>query len=159
MSLRQDFAIWDSCSASKNSWSTPCSSDGKGSSQPMGRFCSRFGGEGSGSHCERAVDLFKGREYSFHVEVSERNSSGTGWHASIIDEFSGNESEIGTLFVHADPKAPAPAGSTIGGYGGLTTAVCSTCQHVRNRTEPTDPQPYGGISFMEYFLGVSHIIL
>jgi len=64
----------------------------------MGRFCSRFGGEGSGSHCERAVDLFKGREYSFHVEVSERNSSGTGWHASIIDEFSGNESEIGALF-------------------------------------------------------------
>ena len=57
----------------------------------MGRFCSRFGGEGSGSHCERAVDLFKGREYSFHVEVSERNSSGTGWHASIIDEFSAQD--------------------------------------------------------------------
>ena len=57
--------------------------------------------------------------------------------------------------MHADPKAPAPAGSTVGGYGGLTTAVCSTCQHMRNRTEPTDPQPYGGISFMEYFLGGS----
>lgn len=150
-----DFAIWDSCAGSKNKWNQPCSTAG-GSSQPMdARYCSRFGNEGSGSHCgRRGIELFKGREYSFHVELSMRNSTGAAWTASMVDEYAGNETEIGTLFVTTDPTNPPPAGS-IEGYGGLTTAVCSTCPHMRNRTEPTDPDPYGGISFQEYFLGGS----
>jgi hypothetical protein len=151
-----DFAIWDSCPQSKNSWSTPCSRTGAGSSQPMTEHCTRFGGEGTGSHCERSgVELLRGREYSYHVEMSMSNASGAAWTASIIDEFDGNETQIGTLFVRPDPTNPPPAASRIGGYGGLTTAVCSTCTHMRNRTEPTDPSPYGGISFQEYFLGGS----
>jgi hypothetical protein len=124
----------------------------------MASSCSRFGNEGSGAHCGKSgVGLLQGREYSFHVEMSMCNRSGTAWSASMIDEFDGNETFIGTLFVHADPTNPPPEGSTVGGYGGLTTAVCNTCAHMRNRTEPTDGfgSGYGGISFQEYFLGGS----
>ena len=142
-----DFAVWDSSGLGKVSSFT---------SQPMGPFCSRFGNEGTGAHCERAVDLFKGREYSYHVELSMLNASGAAWSASIVDEYTGNESSIGQVFLHTDPAHAPPTGSKIQvGYGGLTTAVCDTCPHMRNRTEPTDPLPYGGISFMEYFLGGS----
>eukprot|EP01052_Picozoa_sp_SAG31_P074056 SAG31_NODE_33134_length_347_cov_1.032258_1_plen_70_part_10 len=70
----------------------------------MTPHCTRFGGEGTGSHCGRSgVGLVRGREYTFHVEVSMQNASGTAWSASVIDEHSGNETFIGTLFVRPDP--------------------------------------------------------
>lgn len=137
-----DFAIWDSSNISKSSQAMPVPG------------CGRFGGEGTGSHCEQDVDLLKGREYSYHIELSMRNASGSAWTASVVDEYTGNETVIGTLFVHTDPAHPPPAGSKISGYGGLTAGMTSPRKTVPKK-EPVDPDSYGGISFMEYYLGGS----
>ena len=135
-----DYAIWDSNATSKSSQPM---NDGLPSPQ-----CERFGGEGTGAHCGRGVDLFKGHEYSYHIELTVQNASGAGWSASIVDEYTGKETKIGGLFLHNNELTPH--GSDVSGYGRLSTA-----SHVSPSTAPV-VTPVGGISFMEYYMYNDH---
>ena len=127
-----DFAIWDSNASSK-------------SSQPAAANCQRFGNEGTGANCGAVVDFKRGREYSFHVELAMKNSSGAGWAVSIVDEWSGNETRYGQIFIR-DVLGSRAAPDSVGGCGRLSTVA-----HVSPSVVPT-AAAVGAISFQEYYL-------
>jgi hypothetical protein len=44
-----------------------------------GDGCSRFGGEGTGSHCMVGVPPVEGLTYNFKVSMSGQNATGAMW--------------------------------------------------------------------------------
>eukprot|EP01064_Diplonema_japonicum_P022815 TRINITY_DN3300_c4_g1_i1.p1 TRINITY_DN3300_c4_g1~~TRINITY_DN3300_c4_g1_i1.p1 ORF type:complete len:316 (+),score=53.53 TRINITY_DN3300_c4_g1_i1:40-948(+) len=79
-----DFAIWDVNGTVKNS-------------KPLGK-CSRFGGEGEGSHCETTQIIKTGREYKFAVTKTFENSTGVAWGVTFLDVEAGVVHQAGSLF-------------------------------------------------------------
>ena len=86
-----DFAIWDSNGTSRNSH--PDNDDGS-------QRCARFGGEGTGAHCETALPLHVGRAYEVAFYQVSANASGVTWAASL------NGVEMGRLFWNEDEAGP-----------------------------------------------------
>lgn len=74
-----DFAIWDADSV-------------PGTAHPSGTYCSRFGGEGNGAHCEMTVKMEIGQHYRFRLFKSDQTSSGSTWSV----EFNGEH--LGSIF-------------------------------------------------------------
>jgi len=74
-----DFAIWDSNGTSANS-------------RPDGAPCARFGGEGTGAHCETPLPLVVGRDYGVALRQVSANASGVTWAAFLSGK------EMGRLF-------------------------------------------------------------
>lgn len=74
-----DFAIWDAPKV-------------EGTSHPSGQYCSRFGGEGKGSHCEMRVRLELGQSYSFRLFKSGQSASGSTWSVEF------NNMHLGSIF-------------------------------------------------------------
>eukprot|EP01059_Diplonema_ambulator_P030894 TRINITY_DN548_c0_g1_i4.p3 TRINITY_DN548_c0_g1~~TRINITY_DN548_c0_g1_i4.p3 ORF type:complete len:107 (+),score=29.43 TRINITY_DN548_c0_g1_i4:159-479(+) len=60
-----NFAIWDANGTVQNS--KPLSS------------CTRFGGEGGGSHCQSTQSIVVGRDYRFKVQQTFANATGVAW--------------------------------------------------------------------------------
>ena len=83
------FSCWDADSAYKVSWTTPKDADGNG--------CSRFGGEGTGSHCMLTVPATEGATYKFRVASSGKNATGAMWTGTLTIS-SGKAMSVGTLF-------------------------------------------------------------
>ena len=107
-----DFAIWDFCGVPRYG-SKPCASGHKITSFPLDTSrCERFGGEGTGSHCGVPLEMIQGREYSFHLELSMQNASGAGWRATVVDEFTGLEHPLGSLFLLNTPHYRTTATSS-----------------------------------------------
>jgi hypothetical protein len=181
MGLRHttDFAIWDFCGVPRYG-SSPCTAGHKVTSHPLDTVrCARFGGEGTGSHCTSQLQMIRGREYTFHVELAMSNTSGAGWNASVVDEFTGEEHILGSLFLQNTPHADRWLWKTtqqglanatdsekdgarhenessipmIPGYGGLTLSEPGTTHHAANTTDPVTGRTIllGALSFQEYF--------
>ena len=93
------FSCWDADSAHKVSWTTPMDASGNG--------CSRFGGEGTGSHCMLTVPATEGVTYKFRVASSGKNATGAMWTGTLTDTSSGKQQEVGTLFY---PHLPGKVG-------------------------------------------------
>ena len=84
----------------------------------LGANCSRFGGEGVGSHCMISYPLEEGKRYSVWVGFAKSNASGSFWEGSIQEEQGGERTVIGQLFF------PHLAGR-IDGYGPMKTEAAS----------------------------------
>eukprot|EP01043_Picozoa_sp_COSAG02_P039955 COSAG02_NODE_3195_length_7193_cov_1.529462_2_plen_241_part_00 len=93
------FSCWDADSAHKVGWTTPKDAQGNG--------CSRFGGEGTGSHCMLSVPAKEGVTYKFRVASSGKNASGEMWTGMLTDTQSGKQLKVGTLFY---PHLPGKSG-------------------------------------------------
>eukprot|EP01060_Flectonema_neradi_P024056 TRINITY_DN3257_c0_g2_i1.p1 TRINITY_DN3257_c0_g2~~TRINITY_DN3257_c0_g2_i1.p1 ORF type:complete len:315 (+),score=73.29 TRINITY_DN3257_c0_g2_i1:50-946(+) len=96
-----DFAIWDVNSSIKNS-------------KPLGE-CSRFGGEGEGSHCEKKVSLKLGNWYRFHVGQQGENATGVTWGVTFTDLSTGVVTNVGSLFWD-ESMSPKKLGSINPGF-------------------------------------------
>ena len=93
------FSCWDADQAHKVSWTTPKDADGNG--------CSRFGGEGTGSHCMLTVPATEGVTYNFRVASSGKNTTGAMWTGTLTETASGKSMSVGTLFY---PHLPGKVG-------------------------------------------------
>jgi len=60
--------------------------------------CSRFGGEGVGSHCILDYPTIAGRLYNFRVAFSGSNKTGAMWTGTVTDSVTNASSIVGTLF-------------------------------------------------------------
>merc|ERR1712224_589263 len=69
--------------------------------------CSRFGGEGTGSHCMLVVPPVEGVTYNFRVSMSGYNESGAMWTGVVTERTSGKTHTVGTLFY---PNLPGMTG-------------------------------------------------
>lgn len=78
------FSCWDADSAHMVSWTTPT--------------CSRFGGEGTGSHCLLALPVKERDTHNFRVAYSGKNASGAFWTGMVTNKRTGIKSKVGTLF-------------------------------------------------------------
>lgn len=94
------FSCWDADSAHKVSWTTPLSADNSWG-------CSRFGGEGTGSHCMLEVSPQEGITYNFRVSMSGKNVSGAMWTGVVTEKETGKKTTVGTLFY---PHLPGMVG-------------------------------------------------
>jgi len=74
-----DFAIWDGAGR-------------PGSSHPGSPWCTRFGHEGDGSHCEKGVSLSVGQTYQLRLFKTAQSAQGSTWTSTI------NGMSIGSLF-------------------------------------------------------------
>lgn len=93
------FSCWDADSAHKVGWTTPKDAEGNG--------CSRFGGEGTGSHCMLTVPAKEGVTYKFRVASSGKNATGEMWTGMLTNTQSGKRLKVGTLFY---PHLPGKSG-------------------------------------------------
>ena len=83
------FSCWDHSSTNQVGWTTPT--------------CSRFGGEGVGSHCILEYPVEQGVLYNFTVAMSGHNGSGAFWSGSVLDTRTGQMTPVGTLYLpHVD---------------------------------------------------------
>jgi hypothetical protein len=88
------FSCWDADVAHKVGWTTP-------------ETCSRFGGEGTGSHCLLEVPATEGVRYKFRVASSGKNATGAMWTGILTETKSGKKLTVGTLF---HPHLPGRVG-------------------------------------------------
>jgi hypothetical protein len=94
------FSCWDADTAHKVAWTTPLSAD-----KSWG--CSRFGGEGTGSHCMLEVPPKAGATYNFKVGLSGHNATGAMWSGVVTEKGTGKQTAVGTLFY---PHLPGRVG-------------------------------------------------
>ena len=73
--------------------------------------CSRFGGEGAGSHCLIYYTLTEGSVYNLTVYQSSTDSGGSYWTGTITDVATRITTTLGTLYL--------PNYNGYSGYGGL----------------------------------------
>jgi len=83
----------------------------------IGLNCSRFGGEGTGSHCIIDFDLEENVAFSVKVEYVGFNASGAFWEGSVFNSKTQQTSIIGQLF-HPNYKGMI-------GYGQMQVAAAS----------------------------------
>ena len=125
--------------------------------------CSRFGGEGVGSHCILDYPTVAGRLYNFRLAMSGSNATGAMWTGVVTDTVTQKQSTVGTLYY---PHAHGVSDPTVGfGLLGVNSnefleyflgGDCDTDVHVavgtfgpyfHNRTiTPTMAQPAYGTS-------------
>eukprot|EP01123_Difflugia_compressa_P007763 TRINITY_DN2151_c0_g1_i1.p1 TRINITY_DN2151_c0_g1~~TRINITY_DN2151_c0_g1_i1.p1 ORF type:complete len:253 (-),score=49.01 TRINITY_DN2151_c0_g1_i1:98-856(-) len=79
------FSIWDSDSLPY-------------SSIPLGQ-CTRFGGEGEGSHCLITYPVKTNTEYVFTLHYNGYNGTGAFWSGSVTDTTTGEATTMGTLYL------------------------------------------------------------
>eukprot|EP01052_Picozoa_sp_SAG31_P029921 SAG31_NODE_3021_length_4780_cov_10.795770_3_plen_258_part_00 len=94
------FSCWDADTAHRVGWTVDMDDQGNG--------CSRFGGEGTGSHCMLAVPPVQGIKYSFKVAFDGKNESGAFWTGKLTSTEPSTGVErvqtVGTLFYPHLPK-------------------------------------------------------
>jgi len=84
------FSCWDHSADNKVGWTTPDT-------------CSRFGGEGVGSHCILDYPTKAGTLYNFTLSLDGHNATGARWTGRVLDTSSGKSTLVGTLFMpHVD---------------------------------------------------------
>merc|ERR1711964_1028 len=59
--------------------------------------CSRFGGEGVGSHCILDYPTVAGRLYNFRLAMSGTNATGAMWTGVVTDTVTQKQATVGTL--------------------------------------------------------------
>jgi hypothetical protein len=79
------FSCWDADKKNQVGWTTP-------------NTCSRFGGEGVGSHCLLEYPIKKGVVYNFRVAQSGQNKTGAFWTGTVTPQNGDPKVEVGTLF-------------------------------------------------------------
>jgi len=99
------FSVWDYSSSEKTS-------------QGMTNGCSRFGGEGQGSHCMLRYNFQSGVTYEMEVYVADHNSQGTTFTGVIVNRNTGDRKYIGNIH-SARPSSGQIATSVMGQYSFL----------------------------------------
>lgn len=79
--------------------------------------CSRFGGEGTGSHCQVAPSpkFVFGRPYTLTISPDARNATGDTWACTATDTVTGQVTRVGRLFL----------ANSAGKYGNLKQVTVS----------------------------------
>jgi hypothetical protein len=77
--------------------------------------CSRFGGEGVGSHCIVEVPAIEGTLYNFTLSFDWKNETGSAWTGIVVDSSSTKRWLVGTLFY------PHAKNTNTNGFGRLGT--------------------------------------
>jgi hypothetical protein len=78
------FSCWDADPEHKVGWTT--------------EHCSRFGGEGVGSHCLLEYPIKKGVVYNFRVAQDGHNETGAFWTGTVTPQNGDPVVTVGTLF-------------------------------------------------------------
>ena len=78
------FSCWDADKDTQTGW--------------VGSNCSRFGGEGTGSHCLITYPIEQGVRYAIRVAFAGKNTSGAMWKGTITNMKTKKATTIGTLF-------------------------------------------------------------
>ena len=116
------FSCWDAVDPATNKTVHTMWADGS-----KGANCSRFGGEGVGSHCMISYDLQEGKRYRVEVRFVGSNASGAFWEGSIECADNGHRTVIGQLFL----------------------------PHLQGRKDGYGPMRTQAASFQEYFLSTN----
>jgi len=85
-SKRMIFAIWDI-------------SEGAETALPRSANCHRFSGEGTGATCGGDYNWVIGREYRLRLWAAGADSYGESWLATILDTKTGQETQIGLIYL------------------------------------------------------------
>jgi len=85
-----NYAIWDLDSSHITSFG-------------VDSWCSRFGGEGTGSHCQKTTHFKFNEEYKVKVAYDKSNSTGDFWKCTATEP-GGTAVNIGSLFLTNSPK-------------------------------------------------------
>lgn len=86
-----NYAIWDIDSSHVTSYGAD-------------PWCGRFGGEGTGSHCQKDTHFKFGQEYVVKVFYDRSNSTGDFWKCTATEP-GGNVINIGSLWLKNSPRA------------------------------------------------------
>lgn len=117
------FSIWDT-------------SDGSGTAQPVSDNCSRFGHEGTGTHCGIDYDWVEGREYRLRIWTVGTDATGESWIGAIYDTVTQQETTIGVIHLKSS--------NGYVGYGWLTDKAYTFLEYFSG-PDSCEGQPYSRV--------------